>query len=105
MSLARSKADTSALRSGLAGKADTSAVRASLAAKLDTNGVAANSKLLLGKDTTALWNAKTLQGKDTLEVKTFVLTGKAATAGTADSAGGHDQWHDAGLAHGGGRYD
>lgn len=45
-----------------------------------------NAKLLQGKDTTALWDAKTLQGKDTTAVKTFVLTGKAATAGTADSA-------------------
>jgi hypothetical protein len=46
-------------------KADTNTVRSGLAAKLDTNGIAANSKLLQGKDTTALWNAKTLQGKDT----------------------------------------
>jgi hypothetical protein len=31
----------------------------------DSAAVAGNSHLLLGKDTTALWNAKTLQGKDT----------------------------------------
>jgi len=49
-------------------------------------GPGINADLLQGKDTTALWNAKTLQGKDTNALKTFVLTGKAATAGTADSA-------------------
>jgi hypothetical protein len=40
----------------------------------DSARVAGNSHLLQGKDTTALWNAKTLQGKDTTG---FVRTGQA----------------------------
>ena len=44
--------------------------------KLDTNGVAANSKLLQGKDTTALWNAKTISSKDTAALR--VMYGSAA---------------------------
>jgi len=39
----------------------------------DSARVAANAYLLLGKDTTALWNAKTLQGMDTTG---FVRTGQ-----------------------------
>jgi len=40
----------------------------------DSARVAGNSHLLQGKDTSALWNAKTLQGKDTTG---FVRTGQA----------------------------
>jgi len=40
----------------------------------DSARVAGNSHMLQGKDTTALWNAKTLQGKDT---SGFVRTGQA----------------------------
>jgi hypothetical protein len=49
---------------------------------------ASNAALLQGRDSTDYDNAKLLQGKDTTAVKTFVLTGKSATSGTADSAGG-----------------
>jgi hypothetical protein len=74
-----------------------------------TADTAGNSKLLQGKDTTALWNAKTLQGRDTTTfgrpydsasgaarvgsldttaLKEHTLAGKAATAGTADTTAG-----------------
>jgi len=47
----------------------------------DSARVAGNSYLLLGKDTTALWNAKTLQGKDTAALwNAKALQGKDTTA-------------------------
>jgi len=46
----------------------------------DSARVAGNSHLLQGKDTTALWNAKTLQGKDTTG---FVRTGQANSISSA----------------------
>ncbi|MCX6841866.1 MAG: hypothetical protein NTX53_06265 [candidate division WOR-3 bacterium] len=46
----------------------------------DSARVAGNSHLLLGKDTTALWNAKKLQGKDTTG---FVRTGQTNSVTSA----------------------
>jgi hypothetical protein len=48
----------------------------------DTSGVSKNSKLLQGKDTTALWNAKTLQTLDTAAIKSRSL----AVGGTATNS-------------------
>jgi hypothetical protein len=57
----------------------------------DSARVAGNSHLLQGKDTTALWNAKTLQGKDTTG---FVRTGQANSITTGMIATGEVQTSD-----------
>jgi hypothetical protein len=60
--------------------ADTADYAASAPAS-DSARVAGNSHLLLGKDTTALWNAKTLQGRDTAALwNAKTLQGKDTTA-------------------------
>jgi len=80
---------------------------ASSAPASDSARVAGNSHLLLGKDTTALWNAKTLQGKDTAalwnakslqgkDTTGFVRTGQANSITTGMIANGEVQTADIG---------